>query len=100
MGGAAFEAAVTPALAEYDKGEKDTHSYILCKRPDESVYHFIEMFKDQDAANFHGKSDAFKAMNKRLGAAKANDKSRKAAFMMGLPVCVSTPRKTVAHRLG
>jgi quinol monooxygenase YgiN len=47
--GAAFEAAVMPALGRYDTDELDTACYILVKRPDESEYLFIEMWKDQAA---------------------------------------------------
>eukprot|EP01052_Picozoa_sp_SAG31_P017349 SAG31_NODE_1183_length_9510_cov_43.257040_7_plen_109_part_00 len=44
---------------------------------------------------------AFKDMQRRLAAAKANDRSRKARFDTGMKVCVSTTRRVVAaHSIG
>ena len=40
----------------------------------------------QAAIDFHGGGDTFKAMGKRQGAAKANDRDRKAKFAMGASV--------------
>ena len=47
--GPALEAAITPALGVYDANEPDTGCYLLCKRPDESEYCFVELFKDKAA---------------------------------------------------
>ena len=93
--GEAFEKATVPALAEFDATEPGTLAYLLCKRPDGSTYHFIEMFKDQAALDTHGGSDAFKAMAGRQKEAKANDRSRKAAFDVGMTLCVNTTRRAV-----
>eukprot|EP01051_Picozoa_sp_SAG22_P014637 SAG22_NODE_1806_length_3531_cov_2.206294_3_plen_233_part_00 len=94
--GAAFEAAVGPAMAQYDAGEPDTGAYILMKQPDGSTYYFMELFKDKAAVELHSGSAAFKDMGKRMAAAKANDRSRKAKFETGLAVCGSTTRKAVS----
>lgn len=94
--GPAFEEATVPALAEFDAAEPGTHAYILCKRPDESVYYFVELFQDQASIDSHSKSDTFKAMAKRQGASKAMDRSQKPVFNVNMSVCTSTTRKTVA----
>ena len=80
-----------------DLSEPDTGAYLLCKRPDESKYYFIELFKDAAAVEYHSTSDEFKAMQKRIGAAKANSKHQKPKFATGMKVCTSTTRKVVAH---
>lgn len=97
---AAFEAATKPALSGFDATEPGTHAYLLLKRPDETEYYFMELFADNAAIAVHGKSDTFKAMGKRQGAAKANDRSRKAKFLTGMSVVNSTPRKTVSASAG
>eukprot|EP01048_Picozoa_sp_COSAG05_P003883 COSAG05_NODE_191_length_14617_cov_90.240736_6_plen_230_part_00 len=97
--GPAFEAAVTPALSTYDADEADTAAYMLVKRPDESEYVFIELFKDQASIDYHSNSAAFKTMRKALGAAKANSKEKKPKFITGMTVCGSTTRKTVPNML-
>eukprot|EP01046_Picozoa_sp_COSAG06_P041517 COSAG06_NODE_5165_length_3667_cov_7.140975_2_plen_196_part_00 len=94
-----FEAATIPALGAFDGEEPGTHAYLLCKKYDESMYFFLELFADQAAIELHGGGETFAAMGKRQGAAKANDRSRKAKFAMGMSVCTSTTRKVVAHSL-
>jgi quinol monooxygenase YgiN len=66
--------------------------------PDGRTYCFLELFADKESVQAHGRSAAFQAMAERQGAADATDKSRKAAFVMGMQPCVSTTRRAVAAR--
>ena len=93
--GSIFERAVVPSLATYDLNEPNTGCYLLCKRPDESEYVFIELFQNQSAIDVHSKSSAFKEMSKKIGKAKTSAKNKKATFVTNMRVCVETTRKKV-----
>ena len=95
--GPTFERAVVPSLATYDLNEPNTGCYLVCKRPDESEYVFLELFQDEKAIDVHNKSVAFQRMSQKIGAANvmSKNKSKKATFVTHLRVCVETTRKKV-----
>ena len=98
---AAFEAATLPAFATLDAEEEGAHCYLLVKQPDESNYHFIELFADKESEKSFGANPAWKAMAERQTEAKFSDRAnggdRKATWALGVEVCVSTSRKPLAH---
>merc|ERR1712232_48452 len=88
--GPAFEQAVMPAMVEMDRLEPDTLTYISCRSNDGSKYFFLEIFKDKEAINFHGKQDHCKAMFKKMAPAFNGKPDFSKA---GLAVCGDTPRE-------
>ena len=68
---AAFEAATLPAFATLDAEEEGAHCYLLVKQPDESNYHFIELFADKESERSFGANPAWKAMAERQTAASS-----------------------------
>lgn len=66
---AEFEAAFTALAKEVRAKEPGNIAYQLTKsRTEPNVYKALEIYKDQDAINQHGRSDHYKAAGAKLGA--------------------------------
>lgn len=63
-----FEAAFTELMAVVKEHEPGNVYYTLNRSREEvGTYYVMEQYVDQAAVDAHGKSDAFKAVNARLG---------------------------------
>ena len=81
----ALAVQISPAQASWPRHLNPVLACVCrCKKYTETDYFFLELFADQSAIEFHGGGDTFAAMSKRQKEARANDRSRKAKFTMGV----------------